>query len=87
MCYDGIAGRLTPDLLEQEILRRTEAIWLEEPRDLQRMVRGVVDSGAGAYGQCFTTLLFAQSEVRGLAYNATTAILNLSQDETSTSTS
>jgi len=67
--------------LEARIRERTEAIWLEEPKDLRRLRNGVVDSGAGSYGQYFTTLLFAQSEVRGLCFNACTNILMLAQDE------
>lgn len=39
-----------------------------------------MDSGAGSYGSVFTTLLFAQSEIRGLAYYASTAVLNLARD-------
>lgn len=66
--------------LERHIQERTQAIWLTEPDDLVRLRNGVIDSGAGSYGEVFTTLLFAQSEVRGLAYYATTAILNLAQD-------
>ncbi len=66
--------------LEALIKERTKAIWLTEPDDLVRLRNGVIDSGAGSYGQVFTTLLFAQSEIRGLAYYATTAILNLAQD-------
>src|SRR5437879_3094192 len=66
--------------LERHIQARTQAIWLTEPEDLVRLRNGVIDSGAGSYGQVFTTLLFAQSEVRGLAYYAATAILNLAQD-------
>jgi hypothetical protein len=66
------------------IHERTKAIWLTEPEDLQRLRNGVIDSGAGSYGQVFTTLLFAQSEIRGLAYYASTAILNLARDQSFT---
>jgi hypothetical protein len=67
--------------LESVIKEKTQAIWLTEPEDLERLRNGVIDSGAGSYGQVFTTLLFAQSELRGLAYYATTAVLRLAQDE------
>jgi len=71
---------VTWEELEAHIHERTKAIWLSEPDDLVRLRNGVIDSGAGSYGQVFTTLLFAQSEVRGLAYYAATAILNLARD-------
>lgn len=67
--------------VESYINERTEAIWLEEPIDLERVRNGVIDSGAGTYGQVFTTLLFGQSELRGIAFYATTAVLKLAQDE------
>lgn len=70
--------------LEKLIQERTKAIWLIEPDDLVRLRNGVVDSGAGSCGQCFTTLLFAQSETRGLAYYASTAVLNLAEDSSFT---
>jgi hypothetical protein len=58
-----------------EIEIKTEAIWMEEPHDLVRLRLGVVDSGAGTHGQLFHTLLFVQSEVRGLTINACQSIL------------
>src|SRR5438034_4085070 len=70
--------------LEKLIRQKTQGIWMTEPEDLVRLRNGVVDSGAGSYGQAFPTLLFAQSELRGLAYYATTAILRLAQDESFT---
>jgi hypothetical protein len=70
--------------LEQKIEERTKAIWLDEPEDLRRIRSGVVDSGAGSYGQWFTTILFAQSEVRGLCFNAATNVLIIAEDESYT---
>lgn len=72
---------MTLQEVEAFIRERTEAIWLEEPIDLIRIRHGVIDSGAGTYGQVFTTLLFGQSELRGVAFYATTAVLKLAQDE------
>lgn len=71
---------MTWEELEKLIEERTKAIWLTEPEDLERLRNGVIDSGAGSYGQVFTTLLFAQSEIRGLAYYASSAVLNLAND-------
>lgn len=70
------------DALLDVLLAMTDEIWLDEPRDLAQLRGGIVDSGAGAYGQVLNVLLFAQSEVRGLAYNACTHLLALAQDET-----
>ncbi len=71
---------MTWEELESLINDRTKAIWLTEPEDLERLRNGVIDSGAGSYGQVFTTLLFAQSEIRGLAYYASNAVLSLAND-------
>lgn len=69
---------------ERKLEECTRNIWLEEPEDLRRMRDGVVDSGAGSYGQWFTTILFAQSEVRGLCFYATSNVLILAEDESFT---
>lgn len=63
---------------------RTDAIWMEEPSDLRRLRNGIVDSGAGTYGQAFMALLFVQSETRGLTLNACQAVLVCAADEAST---
>ena len=44
--------------LEALFQEKTKAIWLNEPEDLERLRNGIIDSGAGSYGQVFTTLLF-----------------------------
>jgi hypothetical protein len=69
-----------PERLERRIRECTERIWLHEPEDLTRLCAGIVDSGAGSKRQYFTTLLFAQSEVRGLTYNASVELLQLADD-------
>jgi hypothetical protein len=58
-----------------EVGAKTDAIWMEEPQDVKRLRLGVARSGAGTNGQLFNTLLFVQSEVRGLTINACQAIL------------
>jgi hypothetical protein len=75
---------LTWEEVEAHINERTQAIWLNEPIDLERVRNGAIDSGAGSYGQVFTTLLFGQSELRGLAFYATTAVLKLANDNSFT---
>ena len=74
------AESLSPESLEQRIREYTERIWLQEPADVTRLSAGVVDSGAGTKRQYFTTLLFAQSEVRGITYNASVELLQLADD-------
>jgi len=64
-----------------EIEAKTDAIWMEEPTDLVRLRSGIVDSGAGSYDHVFMTLLFVQSETRGVAMNACQAILTCAADE------
>jgi hypothetical protein len=64
-----------------EVEARTDAIWMEEPPDLRRLRHGIVSSGAGTHGQLFNTILFAQSEVRGLTINACQAILVCASDD------
>jgi hypothetical protein len=59
----------------KELETKTDAIWMHEPRDVARLRLGVVSSGAGTHGHLFNTLLFVQSEVRGLTINACQAIL------------
>lgn len=54
--------------LKQEITREVEAIWLEEPIEIKKLRTGFIDSGAGSYGQYFTTFVFADGEVRALGY-------------------
>lgn len=75
---------MTSEELLARINEAIERTWLDEPEDLRRIRHGVVDSEAGSYGQWFTTILFAQSEVRGLCYNATTHVLALSDDDSFT---
>lgn len=64
-----------------EVIAKTDAIWMEEPSDLRRLRSGIVDSGAGTYGQTFMALLFVQSETRGLAMNACQALLVCANNE------
>ena len=63
------------DAFIAEVEAKTDAVWIEEPQDVARLRLGVVRSGAGTHGQLLNTLLFAQSEVRGLTINACQAVL------------
>ncbi|SDR63454.1 hypothetical protein SAMN05519103_08631 [Rhizobiales bacterium GAS113] len=63
------------DAFVGELEAKTEAIWMQEPADVVRLRLGVVKSAAGTHGQLLNTMLFVQSEVRGLTINACQAIL------------
>lgn len=66
--------------LLRDIEERTKAIWLDEPDDIRRLRLGISDGGAGTHGQIFSTLLFVQSELRGLTVNACHALLICADD-------
>ena len=64
----------------QEIEMETERIWLDEPEEVKKLRMGFIDSGAGSYGQYFTTLVFVDGEVRALGYLCFTTILDAIND-------
>ena len=66
--------------LRQEIDAEIKRIWLEEPEEVRKIFAGVIDSGAGSYGQFFTTLVFMDGEVRALGYLVFTGILRAIDD-------
>ncbi len=66
--------------LKREIDAEIKRIWLEEPEEIKKMSMGIIDSGAGSYGQYFTTLVFADGEVRALGYLCLTTILQTIDD-------
>ena len=66
--------------LRREIAEEVDRIWLDEPDEVRKFRLGVIDSGAGSYGQYFTTLVFADGEVRALGYLCYTTILNAVKD-------
>jgi hypothetical protein len=66
--------------LKREIDSEIKRIWLDEPFELKKIRRGFIDSGAGSYGQYFTTLVFMDGEVRALGYIVFTGILKAIDD-------
>ncbi len=68
------------DKLKREIDREIRRIWLEEPKEVKKLRMGFIDSGAGSYGQYFTTMVFADGEVRALGYLVYTGILRAIDD-------
>jgi hypothetical protein len=67
--------------LRREIDAEIKRIWLEEPEEVKKLFSGVVESGAGSYGQYFTTLVFVDGEVRALGYLCFTSILQAIDDQ------
>lgn len=53
-------------LLLMDIDDHTDAIWIEEPRDILRLKNGIIESGAGIHNQYFTVMVMLSSEVRAL---------------------
>lgn len=45
--------------LKADIEQETDTIWLNEPEELYRIRHGIGSSGAGSFGQYFSTLVFA----------------------------
>jgi len=66
--------------LRQEIDAEIKRIWLEEPEEVRKIFAGFIDSGAGSYGQYFTTVVFMDGEVRALGYLVFTGILRALDD-------
>lgn len=66
--------------LKREIDTEIERIWIEEPEEVKKLRLGIIDSGAGSYGQYFTTLVFADGEVRALGYLCLSGILRAIDD-------
>lgn len=67
--------------LKAEVNKEVEAIWLNEPIEIKKLRHGYIDSGAGSYGQYFTTFVFADGEVRALGYLCLTTIQTFIGDD------
>lgn len=71
-------GRVASPRLQaliDEITAETQSIWLEPPREVVGLFNGNIASGAGAYNQYFSTMVFVNGEERALAYNALGGLL------------
>jgi hypothetical protein len=64
------ARQLAADLHDE-----TQRIWMRPPAELVDLFAGRIASGAGAYNQYFSTLVFVNGEERALAYNALGGLL------------
>ncbi len=63
--------------LKEEIDAETRRIWLQEPDEVKKLRLGLVESGAGSYGQYFTTFDFAHHEVRTFGCTSLYGILKV----------
>ncbi len=65
--------------LIEEIHAETQRIWMTPPAEIVDLFGGNIASGAGAYNQYFTTMVFANGEERAFAYNALGGLLRSCQ--------
>lgn len=72
-----------PALVElvDAIQRETEKIWIHAPSEITELHNGVIKSGAGSYGQYFSTLVFLNGETRPLGYCALNGLVRLCANE------
>ena len=63
--------------LKREIEAETERIRLQEPDEMKKVRFGLIESGAGSYGQYFTALDFVYHEVRTLGCSSLYGILKM----------
>lgn len=63
--------------VRENIERETVAIQYTPPEEVLKIFHyGIIDSGAGSYGQYFTTMVFAEGDCRALAfYNANNLLI------------
>ncbi len=66
--------------LKKEIDAAIEKITLNEPIDVKRMRKGLMEPPAGAWNQYFTNHLFADGEIRALGYLGMTTVDHLLRD-------
>lgn len=71
----GTVGSPKVQELVDEIHAETQATWVTPPREVVDIHSGRIASGAGAYDQYFSTIVFVNGEERALAYNALGGLL------------
>lgn len=67
--------------VRDRITKETRDIWLREPEDVKKLVEGVIDCRAGTYGQYFSTLVFADGEIRALGIYCAFGLVKAAQLE------
>jgi hypothetical protein len=67
--------------LVDAIQRETEKIWITPPAELADLHNGIILSGAGSYGQYFSTLVFLNGETRPLGYCALNGLVRLAAND------
>jgi len=53
-------------VVKEELDNALDKIRLEPPREVRRMMQGIIESGAGSYDQYYSTIVFASGEIRAL---------------------
>jgi hypothetical protein len=54
--------------LAAAIKNEVDKMWVDEPVETKKLRLGLLESRAGSYHQCFSTLVFADGETRALGY-------------------
>lgn len=67
--------------LVDAIQRETEKIWIRAPAEIADLHNGIIASGAGSYGQYFSTLVFLNGETRPLGYCALNGLVRLAAND------
>lgn len=70
----SVKNKKVQELID-EIHKEVEDIWINPPEDVINVHKGKIKSGAGSYGQYFTTMVFVNGEERHLGYNALGGLL------------
>jgi Cucumopine synthase C-terminal helical bundle domain len=74
----AVADPLLRTLVE-DIHAETERIWTNPPREIVDIHAGRIASGAGSYGQYFSTMVFVNGETRPLGYDALNGLVKLAR--------
>lgn len=67
--------------VKEEIEKENERILFTPPEEIVKIFKyGIVESGAGSYGQAFTAMVFTEGDCRYLAFYGTNNIVKLCDD-------
>jgi len=71
--------------VQNKIEKETEKIQYTPPEEVLKIFHyGIIDSGAGSYGQYFTTMVFAEGDCRALAFYNANNLLIIAEEESFT---
>lgn len=66
--------------LKKEIEEEVQRVWVREPDEIKRLRIGIIESGAGSYGQYFSPLVISEGEARTLGALCLTTIFKVIDD-------